>query len=349
MSWLENAWYNKGRLNYLLAPLSLLFWGISTLRVALFKLGIKNQHRANIPVIVVGNISVGGTGKTPFVIYLVELLRELGLNPAIVSRGYGALADDNQPFPRLVQADSNVQLSGDEPKLLAMSTGCPVVIDPNRSAAVRYVETQTDCDIVISDDGLQHYAMSRDLEIVLLDKSRMFGNGWLLPVGPLRELPSRLQQVDITITNSGFAESHNGIEEYCLSAVPALPVFRGEQPLPKDKTVHLVSGIGNPQRFLDTATGLGYHVQSNKWLPDHHKFTLLDFAEFGDNDVVVMTEKDAVKCRELLNECDEQQRNRIINNWYVLPIKAQISKLVEQQLVELIEPLKNKYNFQNNR
>ena len=330
MNWLERSWYNKGVLSYLLLPLMLVFWLLSTLRLFAFKIGLKQQQSFLAPVIVVGNITVGGTGKTPFVVYLVNLLQNMGYKPGIVSRGYGAKADNNIPFPRLVSAQSDVHISGDEPKLLAMKTSVPVVIDPNRSNAVRFLEQQTDCDIVISDDGLQHYQMSRDMEIVLLDEQRGLGNGWLLPVGPLREPSTRLQSVDLVISNAGTV-NNNTNKDYSLSATTPYQLNSPSKKLEAQK-VQLISGIGNPQRFYDSITSLGFEVDSVNWLPDHHAFSAADFAHFSNDQIIVMTEKDAVKCIDLVNP--EQCKN-----WYVLPISAIISKPIEQQIINHIQQI----------
>lgn len=338
MNWLEKSWYKQGYYSYLLLPLSLLFGLVSMTRRALYRLGLKRQHRSALPVIVVGNITVGGTGKTPFVVYLVSLLQQQGFKPAIVSRGYGAKADAKQPFPRLVTADSEVEYSGDEPKLLAIKTSVPVVIAPKRSEAVAYVSANTDCDIVISDDGLQHYKMARDLEFVLIDQERGLGNGWLLPVGPLREPKSRLQQADMTINNAGF--SHDEQVDYRLK--PSLPyqLIEAKAQLPAGSKVKLISGIGNPNRFLATAKGIGLQVEGQHWLGDHHNFSLDDFAQFGPDDIVVMTEKDAVKCRQLT-------QHQYSKNWYVLAIEAELSKAVEQQIRNKINQLTHCNNDNN--
>ena len=328
MNWLEKSWYKQGYWSYLLAPLSLLFFVISSLRRLAFRLGLTKQKHFSIPVVVVGNITVGGTGKTPFVVYLVKLLQGLGFKPAIVSRGYGAEDNAEVPFPRIVTAQMPTNLSGDEPKLLAMKTGVPVIISPKRADAVALVSQTTDCDLVISDDGLQHYAMGRDMEIVLLDQQRGLGNGWLLPVGPLREGAGRLKSVDLTIENSGF--NTDSSLDYRLK--PSLPyhISNKQKTLSANAKVKLISGIGNPQRFLDTAQGLGLKIDGTIWLPDHHNFTLDDFKSFGEDDIIVMTEKDAVKCTGLMAEKQNY-------NWFVLPIEACISSAVEQQIIEKIK------------
>ncbi|MCL4163510.1 UNVERIFIED_CONTAM: hypothetical protein GTU68_061010, partial [Idotea baltica] len=305
MNWIERGWYNASKLNLVLLPLTILFWLLSSTRKLLFILGIKKQIPSPLPVIVVGNISVGGTGKTPFVIYLVELLRKQGFNPAIVSRGYGADQSDETPFPRLVTQELPINLSGDEPKLLYLRTQCPVVIGPDRAQAVQFVKDNTNADIVISDDGLQHYKMARDIEIVLLDAQRMFGNGWLLPVGPLRELPSRLKTVDLTLVNSG---SYSEASEAYNLVTPTEKLITNHS---SNCKVNLISGIGNPQRFYTTVESMGYQVASTRWFADHHHFTVSDFTGFGSDDIVLMTEKDAVKCQAFAQK-----------NWFVLPISA---------------------------
>lgn len=330
MNLIERSWYKQGFVSYLFLPLTLVFWLLMITRKFLFAVGLKTQQKSKIPVIVVGNITVGGTGKTPFVIYLVKLLKSMGYKPGIVSRGYGAKEDENTPFPRLLTSDMDVALSGDEPKLLALRANVPVVIDPKRANAVSFISEQTDCDIIISDDGLQHYSMGRDLEVVLIDQQRGLGNGWLLPVGPLRESKSRLKTVDLVVENSGFNNS-NEEQDYALTASSPYQLENAELEL-KTKTVHLISGIGNPQRFLDTAEGMGFKVASTTWLPDHHNFTLSDFSHFSENDLVLMTEKDAVKCLPLADKTNSK-------NWYVLPISAAISDTIEQELKSKITNL----------
>lgn len=299
------------------------FYLIYKIRLGLFKLGVLTQVRAEIPVIIVGNISVGGTGKTPFVIYLVRLLQTMGYTPGIVSRGYGAKSDPNRPFPRSVEPQTDVDYSGDEPKLMAMRTQVPVVISPVRSDAVSVLQQKFNCNIVISDDGLQHYQMARDIEIVIVDGQRQFGNGCLLPVGPLREPKSRLNSVDLTIENSGF--SLHG--DYQQVAGGIAHISKGGTFATDDfpNGVHLVSGIGNPQRFEKTCKELKINILSTTWFDDHHAFCVADFALFGKEDIILMTEKDAVKCREFAQA-----------NWYVLPIDAQISETLEQQIKHII-------------
>ncbi len=342
MTWLEKRWYEKkGSAKYLvwlLLPLTLLFLSISSLRRLAFKHGWVQSTKFNVPVMVIGNISVGGTGKTPFVIYLTKLLTDKGLKVAIVSRGYGAKQDDAHPFPRHVNNLVDVSLTGDEPKLLAMRTNCPVYIGPDRTAVISKVIDEQSPDIIISDDGLQHYKMARDIEVALVDGARGHGNGYLLPMGPLRESVSRLEGVDCTVVNSGFAESAVGrlYPDY-RQVASCLLGFDGSKKNLNEETrqVHLVSGIGNPSRFEKTALKTGLKIASTTWFPDHHNFVESDFEGLKqldpNTDIVLMTEKDAVKCTQFYRE-----------NWFILPIEAVLSEPLEQQLLTLINKHLNK-------
>lgn len=336
MSWLERSWYAKsGASRYLvwfLLPLTMLFWLVSTCRRWGYKKGLLKTKKFDVPVVVVGNISVGGTGKTPFVIYLTQLLEKKGLKVGIVSRGYGADKSSLKPFPRYVNTIDDVKLCGDEPKLIANRTSCPVYIGSDRTAVINKLIKDHKPDIVISDDGLQHYKMHRDVEVALVDGSRRHGNSYLLPMGPLRESPQRLNDVDCTVLNHGFVTETQGrlFPDYGLSASRLLS-FDGSLHFIKQeqRRVHLVSGIGNPDRFLDTAKSAGLNVVSTTWFGDHHQFSESDFEELNslnpDTDIVLMTEKDGVKCTAFAKD-----------SWYMLPIDAVISSSLEQQLEQLI-------------
>lgn len=328
MGWIEKGWYQGDKRVYLLLPLMLVFYALSRIRVALFKLGLKRVYRSKVPVIIVGNISVGGTGKTPFTLYLINILRQYGLTPGVVSRGYGAIADDSHPFPRRVTQSTPVSLSGDEAKLIALKSGCPVVISPNRVDAVKLLENQ--CDIIISDDGLQHYAMARDVELVLIDGERQFGNGCLLPVGPLRESKARLNNVDMSIVNRG---SQKG-EDYWLAPgdvyqlTSPTTVYSVQKIMSMNRQIVLMSGIGNPERFQQTVESLGLEISDTIWFADHYKFTQDDFATIRTthpNAILLMTEKDAVKCTEYADE-----------HCFVLPIQAHLSDKLESELMHII-------------
>lgn len=322
MSWVENGWYNKSKRNYWLLPLSGLFYLLYRIRLGLFKSGLIKSKRSAVPVMVVGNITVGGTGKTPFVVYLIKLLQQQGYKPGIVSRGYGAKVDSQVPFPRLITQNMDIRLSGDEPKLLFESTGVPVVISPKRPDGIDYLVKNCGVDFIVSDDGLQHYQMARDIEIAIIDAARCVGNGWVLPVGPLREPQSRLNRVDLAVYNHGFEAKG----EYFQQAGTIRSLTGKVEPNINTLTkVHLVSGIGNPSRFEKTVQGLGLTIASVNWFADHHPFSADDFSQYGDNDLVLMTEKDAVKCRSFARD-----------NMFVLPIVAVISPQLEKQLLALI-------------
>jgi len=305
-SHLQQRWYGRPGLLLLLLPLEWLFRVIVAARRWSLLRSIQLSEKLPVPVIVIGNIAVGGTGKTPIAIALCAALKQAGFRPGIVSRGYGAKPPQ---FPYLVSAQSRVDEAGDEPLLLALNTDCPVVIAPDRVAAARHLLANSDCDVIISDDGLQHYRLQRDIEWVVIDGARGFGNGHCLPVGPLREPQSRLDSVDAILVNTSSARvdtSSTFIDAEALRephfafqlqprAFVALSDGR-ELAAAKwpQRRVHAVAGIGNPARFFNTLRALGVDVIEHAF-PDHHAFTAADL-QFADNLPVIMTEKDAVKC-----------------------------------------------------
>jgi tetraacyldisaccharide 4'-kinase len=307
MRWLERYWYRVSTFHLLLWPLSLLFAALAALRRLLYRSGLLAVTHLRVPVIVVGNISVGGTGKTPLVIRLAQLLREHGYKPGIVCRGYGGSVN----APQHAMAGSNPHLVGDEAVLLARRSDCPVWVGARRTAAARaLLAAHPDCDVIVSDDGLQHYALGRDVELAVIDGERGFGNGMLLPAGPLREPVRRLKRVAALVINGAalfpreilphevatFDMSMSGRTFYNLlnpqrQAGPER--FAGQH-------VHAVAAIGNPQRFFSHLQQLGLSFVAHPF-PDHHAFEAADFA-FSDSEAVIMTEKDAVKCERLGNE-----------------------------------------------
>lgn len=324
---LDRYWYSRNAMSLALWPLSQLFGVITALRRWCYRLGLLRTHRFDVPVIVVGNISVGGTGKTPLVIWLARYLREQGFKPGIVSRGYGGKAAN---WPQQVRPDSDPVVVGDEPVLLARRTGCPLTVGPDRPAAVRALLAHRDCDIVISDDGLQHYALGRSLEIVVLDGERGIGNGWLLPAGPLRERPARLAQVDLVIANGG-AEDVSGFRmQLAQPQVASLSDAETVQPLVdwRGRRVHAVAGIGYPERFFRMLEGVGLQIERHHF-PDHHAFIAGDLV-FADDAPVLMTEKDAVKCSRL------PKRER----YWAVRVEAQPDAGFVEKLNELIKGLK---------
>jgi tetraacyldisaccharide 4'-kinase len=254
-----------------------------------------------VPVIIVGNVTAGGTGKTPLVIWLAQTLGTLGYRPGIVLRGYGG---DRQSQPVLVADDATPEAVGDEALLLAGRSGCPVVVCRDRVAAVRHLLEVTDASIVIADDGLQHYALARDLELIVVDGSRGAGNGRLLPAGPLREPLSRLEEVDWVLATGGPSGLH--ADETVVRTQPLAFVSLGDDAperigveafSERHRRVRAVAGIGNPQRFADTLRQLGLEPLLTPF-PDHHRFEPEEL-DFGDGLPVVCTEKDAVKLRRL--------------------------------------------------
>jgi tetraacyldisaccharide 4'-kinase len=288
-------------------PIAALYGVVVRTRRAMYRHRWKRVEKLPVPVIVVGNITVGGAGKTPLVIALVEALHARGFNPGVVSRGHGGsahtpmLLDDN-PDPRVV---------GDEPALIELRTRVPNAIGRDRPAAARLL-LDRGVNVIVADDGLQHYALARDIEICVVDASRRLGNGRLLPAGPLREPPSRLAEVDFVVCNGGEPQ-HEEIPMRLVagsacnlrgSSLRALAGFAQQR-------VHAAAGIGNPRRFFDMLREHGMDPVEHAF-PDHHAYTARDL-EFDDSLPVLMTEKDAVKCRAFASE-----------NWWSVPVTAQL-------------------------
>lgn len=297
--WLNELWYGQSPVRHALRPAAALYEGLARLRRVSYQRGWRKAVELPVPVVVVGNISVGGTGKTPFIIWLADRLRERGRRVGIVTRGYRGKATD---WPRMVTADSDPAEVGDEPVLLARRTGCPVVAGPDRVAAAEALLEAARCDVLLSDDGLQHYRLARSFEIAVVDGQRGMGNGLCLPAGPLREPTARLLDVDAIVVNSG-SWGHAGVfrgeavvtRVYNLKtgSVRTLDSFRRG-------TVHAVAGIGNPQRFFALLEDAGIDVIPHP-LEDHAEIgpEQLSFEAPGP---ILLTEKDAVKCERLAPE-----------------------------------------------
>jgi tetraacyldisaccharide 4'-kinase len=305
-SWLNRIWYDRPAPPWWLIPLSLAYGAVSGSRQFLYAKRLRRSTRLRRPVIVVGNLTVGGTGKTPLVCWLAARLSERGYRPGIVTRGYGGSFRGE----RLVSSSDDPAVVGDEPILLARRTGLPVAAGRNRPAAAQLL-VDLGCDVVVSDDGLQHYALARDCEIVVIDGDRRFGNGWLLPAGPLREKRARLDTADVVVVNGGRALL-DGAFSMKLEARSAMGLT-GERtrPLPAfaGLEVHAVAGIGHPERFFNMLRAHGIAVIGHE-LPDHARLTPAD-VDFPDAKPVLMTEKDAVKCRHAADD----------RHWYV-PVSA---------------------------
>ena len=300
-------WHRRGLLAWLLWPVSLVFMIGVCLRRLLYLLRIFNSTHPGIPVIVVGNLTVGGSGKTPLVIWIAEFLKRKGWSPGIVSRGYGA----NILEPRAATVASTATEVGDEPIVISRRSGCPVWVGPDRVEVARRLRAaHEDVNVLISDDGLQHYALRRDVEIAVVD-ARGFGNGFLLPAGPLREPKSRLRSVAAVVSHQseikGFAMRLQGEEVHRMTDArerQPLKAFAGQR-------VHAVAGIGDPNRFFLHLGRAGIKVLPHPF-PDHHAFTPKDL-DFGDDLPVLLTEKDAVKLRSAARP-----------GWWVLPVSAQL-------------------------
>jgi tetraacyldisaccharide 4'-kinase len=321
---LQQLWYKKATfLTYCLLPFAWLFRLIITLRKLLYRCGIKKSTHFPATIIVVGNITVGGTGKTPLVIWLANLLLQQDYRPGIVSRGYGA---KNITSPRLVTTISKVTEVGDEPLLIAHQVNCPIAVAPKRTQAIHLLLNKFNCNVIISDDGLQHYAIQRDIEIAVIDAQRQFGNGHLLPAGPLREPMTRLNTVDFIIYNEqnpiSLSQQYNNknLKHHKMYLKPKPFLKSVSNPTQQinitelsKKTIHAVAGIGNPQRFFTTLRQLGLTITEHPF-PDHHVFKSTDI-NFGAQKIVIMTAKDAVKC-----SCFADERH-----WF-LPVKAELNK-----------------------
>lgn len=316
---IERRWYSRPGILWLLYPLALLFRLLSYFRR---RSQTQSSVKFAVPVCIVGNIAIGGTGKTPTIIALVHALAEQGITAGVVARGYGAsLAKDEV---RVLDANATAAMVGDEPLLIYKRTGCAVAVGLNRVAACEALLKSHAVDVILSDDGMQHYKLGRDLELALVDGERVFGNGQLLPVGPLREHPKRLQSVNWLLVNGGSAEHVNArlqaLEEINAAELSSKPNKLNKTPAPvfaqleavklvnlaTGKTLLLqnitelgafvaVAGIGNPARFFKTLQSTGITGFDTFSYPDHHKFTSADFRQF-DSKAIVMTEKDAVKC-----------------------------------------------------
>ncbi len=315
----ENIWRRRGPLAWLLLPVGGLFFVVAALRRWLYRLGALGSHHLSVPVVVVGNITAGGSGKTPLAIWLAEELRRRGRRPGVVSRGYGGSAQG----VRKVSRGDTPDVVGDEPLLLARRAGCPVFVGCDRVAAGRALLVEhPECDVIISDDGLQHYRLARDVEIVVVDR-RGFRNGWPLPAGPLREPIARLNSVDAVVANgwtgqAGFRMTLTGDRFIRLDG--------GEARAAGDlagKRLHAVAGIGEPQRFFDHLAALGLRFEAHAF-PDHHVYTAADLAL--DGDAILTTEKDAVKFGALAT----------LPVW-VLPVDANVTPDLAQFILEKID------------
>ncbi len=324
---LQRLWYGKSRLVWLLLPFSWIFGALVELRRWCFDRGLFKRFSVGIPVIVVGNLTVGGTGKTPLVIWLANSLFAQKRKVAVITRGYGGQSDQ---WPRRVKPGSDPVQVGDEAVLIAQQTQAIVIAGPDRVANARQAIAEG-AELIISDDGLQHYRMQRDLELVVVDNSRMFGNGFLLPAGPLREPVKRLQEADLILLNQRDDSRPARLDPPSVTyrirlvnlralkseAIRAVAELNGQ-------TVHVITAIGHPQSFISALEQLGLHVDA-RILPDHARLSRADI-EFDDDLPVLMTEKDAVKCQHIADS----------RHWAVTT-QVQLSTVDEAQLIQCVQ------------
>lgn len=331
LAWLEKtvngAWYGDALWPHLLRPLSAVYCFVMQRRAAQYAVKAKQGQlwQSPVPIIVIGNITVGGSGKTPLTLHTCGVLLDAGYKPAILSRGYKAKI---VAFPRLLLDTDKAQAVGDEPWLMQRNSGRPVCIDPDRVRGAQHLLANTDCDVIVCDDGLQHLNLARDIEIAVVDGQRLLGNGFCLPAGPLREKSQRLAAVDFVVANGQPQDSLfecdyvmrlqnlcfiNLVTDEQLSCATFVQQFDGQD-------VKALTGIGNPQRFFTGLQQLGLDVDAHAY-PDHYPLTDSDLGPFSAA-TIVMTEKDAVKCAGLAND----------NAWY-LAVKADLPNRYTTALV----------------
>ncbi|MCG2579401.1 MAG: tetraacyldisaccharide 4'-kinase [Marinobacter sp.] len=324
----DRLWYSHGRPLWPLYPLAWLYRMVAEGRRR--KAWQVKDEPLPVPVVVVGNITAGGTGKSPLTAWLVSLLKEQGWRPVILSRGYGGRSNE---YPLQVDPGTGAEVAGDEPVMLALETGCPVVVDPQRKRGALWALEHQLGDVLICDDGLQHYRLPRDIELAVFDAERGIGNGAGIPVGPLREPLDRLSGVDFVVTNGGTLEELEHPAQFAMTLEPAeLRNLKTGKTASldclRDKQVHAVAGIGNPGRFFATLEALGARVSATAFA-DHHKFRAADL-QVGDGDWLLMTAKDAVKCREFAPD-----------NAWVLSVQAKLPETFATAFLARVQECKD--------
>lgn len=331
---LTKAWQEQSPILKLLAPLSWVYRSISALRKKLYQAGIFYSYQSDIPVLVVGNITVGGSGKTPLIIALVEYLQSRGVAVAVISRGYGG---NQAAMPCVVTQDSTPEQVGDEPCLIVQNTGVLMTVGANRKAAIELLlQKQPNLQLILSDDGLQHYALQRDFEWIVVDVMRGFGNQKLLPQGFLREPIDRLQSSTVIYHDRMDADYAADVLTMFLQVDNPTPLMdSASRVIDTTKAVYAITGIGHPKRFFQTVRDLGYQPICQAF-PDHHKFCLDDLLPFAQGEIFV-TAKDAVKLRQLA----KTSSHKIFDNIWVVPVRARLSDAVYQLLDCLIDDLPN--------
>jgi tetraacyldisaccharide 4'-kinase len=321
--YLLDIWYHDHFIGAALLPFGFFFSDFVKCRRWLYKIGIKKSEALSVPVVIVGNITVGGTGKTPLCIYLANLLKAEGYRVGIISRGYGGEND-----VKMVSKNSHPAEVGDEALLIFRQTNCPIAVGAKRVEAGKFLLKNAACDVILADDGLQHYALKRDIEIAVIDGQRRFGNSICLPAGPLREPIERLNSVDFVVVN-GEAAENTAWQEWQMHLIGEIAVNlkTGEnKPLAdfKNTECHAIAGIGNPERFFKQLEKAGISQRADHSFPDHHVFTSNEIN--FKNHPVFMTEKDAVKCQTFATA----------NHWFV-PVTAQLSTEFATQFLTLLK------------
>lgn len=330
-SFIERAWQHGHLMLWLLWPLTLVYRLVTSLRRMCYRSGLFRSVKLPIPVIIVGNITVGGNGKTPMVVWLANNLTEKGYRVGIISRGYGGSATQAM----IVDNQTPVEECGDEPKLIVRKTNCLMAIGRDRVAAAELViETAKNrdkpLDFIVSDDGLQHYRLGRDVEIAIVDGVRRLGNGKLLPMGPLREPKTRLREVDLVICNGGASN----FNEESLDLIPdAIERISTGEKIPLDQfkegEVVAMAGIGYPPRFFDTLSGLGINTVKQVAFADHQPYNATQLEQLTSaGQFLLMTEKDAVKCQDFAQD-----------NWYYLPVTAELPLAATQKIFNKLKEL----------
>lgn len=320
---IDHYWYEGSPWLWLLWPVSLIFCLLVQVRRGLYRLGLLKCTSLPVPVIIVGNITVGGSGKTPLVLWIAELLRRQGYRPGLISRGYGGEADQ---WPQWVDDHSDARLVGDEAMLLVRRSGCPMAVGPDRVAAAELLLEQAEVDVILSDDGMQHYRLGRDIEIAVLDGERRLGNGYCLPAGPLRESKARLRSVDFVVCNGNGREGEWSMKLAPGELTPLQPGKGKALSAFSASPVHAVAGIGNPERFFTTLRSAGLEIQAHAF-PDHHPYNDGEL-DFDGATPVLMTEKDAVKYFKYAKE----------HHWY-LPVSAELPDEFGKRLLAAVESL----------
>lgn len=340
MRTIEQLWFKPKRQHSLLAlvltPLVLVFWLISTWRCFAYNIGLSKSYRAKVPVLIVGNISVGGNGKTPVVLYLLALCQQLGIKAGVISRGYGGKAEH---YPLLLTDNTTVEQAGDEAFMIYLRTKALIAVGADRVKSAQLL-TEQGCQLLICDDGMQHYRLKRDAEWLIVDAKRQFGNGCLLPLGPLREGKWRLNTVDLIIanhssemTNKTDITTKTPVFDMHLAPQQVVNLMTGERLniadfLEQHHIINAIAAIGSPERFFTTLNQLGFSLNQQQGFNDHHRFSSQDFIDFSSDLPLLMTEKDAVKCQSFAQQ-----------NWWYLTVDASFSATEQQQLIKQLQQL----------